>query len=110
MGRRKVLKDSDILELHAEGLTNVVIAEILGVAPSTISKQMREMGLERNQTLRRDAKTYSVYDQYSSQLLMEGTLRQFAEQQGIALSTAHSHLRNFRTGKKCRWKFCEVKE
>lgn len=108
MGRHKTIKESDIRELHGEGLTNIVIGEILGVAPQTITKHLEKMGLERNKTVRRDAKVYSIYDHKTSQFVMEGTLREFAERRGIAVNTAHCHLRNFRMGKRCRWEFHEV--
>lgn len=108
MGRHKTIKESDIRELHGEGLTNIVIAEILGIAPATVSKRMREMGLERNPTIRRDSKRYAVYDSKTSEFVMEGTLRELAEMFGIKTVTAHSHLRYYRMGKKCRWEFQEV--
>lgn len=108
MGRHKTIKDSDIRELHGEGLTNIVIAEILGIAPATVSKRMDAMGLERNPTIRRDSKRYAVYDSKTSEFVMEGTLRELAEMSGIKTVTAHSHLRHYHQGKKCRWEFQEV--
>ena len=110
MGRHKKLKDSDILELHGEGLMNIEIAEILGVTPSAISNRMKDMGLEHNETRRRGAKRYQVYDSKTSQFVMEGTLRELAEMFGINRVTAHTHLHNYRVGRGCRWEFHEVEE
>lgn len=110
MGRRKVLKDSDILELHSEGCMNIEIAEIMGVNHSAVTRRMKRLGLERNPTFQRTSKRYTVFDRKTDTYVAEGTVKEIAKMMNLSEGTVRCYLHRYRHGIECRYEFDEVKE
>lgn len=65
----KKYNDTQIIELHSQGLTDREIAEILGVTPNNLATKRRQLGLKPNKSIR---DTYILSD-YELSILV-GTL------------------------------------
>lgn len=102
------LKDSDIIELHAEGLMDIEIAEIMGVSITTANVRRRRLGLPKNKQHSRTAKRWKVYDSETDEYLTEGTAREIAEQLHIAESSVYYYARMSKHEVPCRYKAYEV--
>lgn len=90
-GRPVRISDDDIRELHADGCTNIEMAEILDTKPTTITHRLRKMGLTRNPTRRRFCKQYAAYDRDTEQLLAIGTVDELERALGIRAGTIRSY-------------------
>lgn len=77
-GRPPKISDDDIRELHADGCTNIEMAEIFGVKPVTITNRLRDLGLTKNPKRCRFRKQYAAYDRDTEQLLTIGTMSEIA--------------------------------
>ena len=91
MGRKREIKDSDIIELHEEGCTDLEIAEILGRTNSAIARRRDILGLPKNKTYHRDATRYAVYLRDTTEFLTEGTIREIA----LVLNRSEHTLRSY---------------
>lgn len=109
MGRR-IMKDSDLLELHAEGCMNIEIAEIMGIDHASVTRRMKRLGIERNTTVHRTAKCYTVYDKKADTYVAEGTVKEISKLMNIKENTVRNYLHRHRHGIGCRYEFDEVKE
>lgn len=108
--RMKKLSDHDLRELHQEGLMDIEIAEIIGVAISTVNKRRRSMGLPKNRQHSRTAKRFTVYDGENGECIMEGTVREIAEKLHIAESTVYFYARCTKYEMPCRYAVHRIDE
>lgn len=90
-GRPPKLSDDDIRELHADGCTNIEMAEILGVSQRAIAIHLEKMGLERNPTRVRFRKQYIVHDRESGEFVAKGTMDEISAQLNISEKTLFHH-------------------
>lgn len=110
MGMHKKLSDHDFLELYNEGLMDIEIAEIMGVAIQTVWNRRTQLGLPKNPQHHRTAKVYTVYDGRTGEYIMEGTAREITIRLNIIESTVRCYVALSKQGKDCRYKIYEVKE
>lgn len=81
------LKDSDIIELHAEGAGDLEIAEILGASASGIRYRRLKLGLKKNPMRRRFTKMYVAYDRDTGEFLAQGTMWELSCKLGYGETT-----------------------
>lgn len=110
VGRPKKMSDHDFLELYRDGLMDVEIAEIMGVASSTVNNRRRKLGLPKNKQYCRTAKRLRVYDGESEEYIAEGTVREIAEKLHTAESTVYHYIFCGKYGAPCRYKVIEVEK
>lgn len=102
-GRPEKLSDHDFLELYADGLMDIEIAEIMGVGTSTVWDRRKKLGLPKNPCNRRTAKVFSVYDGKTGEYIMEGTVREITQRLNILDTTVRSYV--VRTGREMSGKY-----
>ena len=107
MPQNKKLNDSDLLELHKEGLMNVEIAEIMGVSTTTASRRTKELGLQKNKQHKRTAKVFSVYDK-NGEYIMEGTVREIKARFRVSRNTIYFWAYCTNNGRSSRYEVHEV--
>lgn len=108
MGRRQEIKDSDIIELHGEGCTDLEMAEILGCTNGAIARRREKLSLPRNKTYHRDATRYLVYLRDTSEYLTEGTIREIALFLNRSECTLRSYLCRQKKGERPYYELVEV--
>lgn len=110
MGRRREVKDSDLIELHGEGCMDIEMAEILGYSTQTIARRRNALGLPRNKTHRRDAKRYAVYLRNTSEFITEGTIWEVSQFLNRSVHTLRSYICRQNRGEKPYYELVEVEE
>ncbi len=81
-GRPNKISDDDIRELHAEGCTNIEMAEIFGIKIDTVAKRLNDLGLTKNPRRNRFRKRYSAHDRDTGMLLSIGTIEELSKALG----------------------------
>lgn len=102
-GRPRKLTDHDFLELYHEGLSDVVIAEIMDVDPQTVWSRRHQLGLPVNPCCRRTAMKLVVYDAKTGDYIMEGTVPEIAARLGLSKNTVYNYRRCTKNGAPCRY-------
>lgn len=105
-GHERVLKltDSELRELHAEGLMDIEIAEIMDVSISTVNRRRKKLGLPKNKQRLRTATQWRVYDGETDEYITEGSAREIAEKLHIAESSVYYYAKCSKYGVPCRYK------
>lgn len=97
-GRPSRISDSDIRELHAEGCTNIEMAEILGTKSQTIARRLNELGLVRNPRRSRFRKQFEAYDRETGAFLAKGNITELAKELGKGERTLFAYASFLRNG------------